>query len=80
MHAHKDDRLIVKGHTVGARDRVGHILEVQGKDGGPPFLVEWSDVPGEHLIWPGPDAFVEAHDGVTAETGHQSTGTASRAT
>jgi hypothetical protein len=61
MHAKKNDRLIVKGHTVGAHDRIGLILEAQGEDDGPPFLVEWSDAPGQHLIWPGPDAFVESH-------------------
>jgi hypothetical protein len=59
MHAHKGDHLIVKGHTVGSRDRVGLIVDLRGADDGPPYVVEWNDAPGEHLVWPGPDAFVE---------------------
>jgi hypothetical protein len=28
-------------------------------DGEPPYVVEWSDVEGEHTIWPGADAAIE---------------------
>jgi hypothetical protein len=32
------------------------VLEVRGSDGGPPFLVRWSDTGHEALVFPGPDA------------------------
>jgi hypothetical protein len=59
MQAQVGDKLVVKGHKVGDHDRVGLIHEVRGADGGPPFLVEWDDAPGEHMVWPGSDALVE---------------------
>jgi hypothetical protein len=39
--------------------RDGEVLEVHGTDGGPPFLVRWSDTGHESLVFPGPDATVE---------------------
>jgi hypothetical protein len=64
MRAQVGDRLVVKGHHVGEPDKDAEILEVRGSDGGPPFLVRWSDDGHEGLVWPGPDAFVEhlTHD------------------
>ena len=41
--------------TVVARE--GEVLEVQGDDGAPPYLVRWSDG-HEGLTYPGPDAYV----------------------
>ena len=59
MHAQVGDRLVVKGHHVGEPDRDAKILEVHGDDGGPPYLVQWSDDGHEGLMFPGPDAYVE---------------------
>jgi hypothetical protein len=59
MRAEVGDRLVVKGHHVGEPDKDAEILEVRGDDGGPPFLVRWSDDGHEGLVWPGPDAFVD---------------------
>jgi hypothetical protein len=43
MKARVGDELIVNGHHVGDADRRGVITEVRGADGGPPYLVRWSD-------------------------------------
>lgn len=59
MQAQKGDRLVIRGHHVGDLDRDGEILEVQGEDGGPPYLVRWSDEGHEGLIFPGSDAVIE---------------------
>lgn len=58
MKAAPGDRLIVESTHVGEHPRDGEILEVHGKDGGPPFLVRWSDDGHESLVFPGPDARV----------------------
>ena len=59
MQAKVGDQLIVKGHRVGEPDREAEILEVQGEDGGPPYLVRWDDDGHEGLFFPGADASVE---------------------
>ena len=43
MKASIGDELVVKGHHVGDQDRRGVIIEIHGEDGGPPYLVRWSD-------------------------------------
>lgn len=43
MKARAGDELIVKGQHVGDVVRQGVITEVRGEDGGPPYLVRWSD-------------------------------------
>ena len=43
MKAQVGDELVVKGRHVGDQDRRGVIIEVRGADGGPPYLVRWSD-------------------------------------
>ena len=58
LHARPGDRLVIRGHTVGARARDGEILEA-GRDGGPPFLVRWTDDGHVSRIYPGSDAFVQ---------------------
>lgn len=45
------------GNTVGERDRGGVITEVQGTDGGPPYMVRFDDG-HTGLVFPGPDAVV----------------------
>ncbi|WP_090941153.1 DUF1918 domain-containing protein [Nonomuraea jiangxiensis] len=57
MNAMVGDRLLVHGNTVGERDRGGVITEVQGLDGGPPYVVRFDDG-HTGLVFPGPDAVV----------------------
>ena len=59
MKASVGDRLVIKGHHVGEPDRDGEILEVHGEDGGPPYLVQWSDDGHVGLFFPSTDAVVE---------------------
>ena len=55
MRATVGDRIVVRSTHIGEPDRDGEILEVHGADGGPPFLVRWSDSGHEGLLFPGPD-------------------------
>lgn len=57
MQAQVGDRLVVESNRVDSPRREGEILEVQGDDGGPPYLVRWSNG-HEGLTYPGPDARV----------------------
>jgi hypothetical protein len=60
--------LVVKGHVLHEPVRDGEILEVQGTDGGPPYLVRWED--GRiSLVFPGPDAYVDHFEGRHARAG-----------
>lgn len=63
MKAEVGDRLVIRGHAIGTKERHATIVEVRGTDGGPPYVVHWDDDPGEvpsdHLFFPGPDADVE---------------------
>lgn len=59
MRATIGDRLHVHGRTVGAKDRVGEIIEVRGTDGTPPYLVRFPDG-HTNLVYPGPDCVVES--------------------
>ncbi|HEU6443777.1 MAG TPA: DUF1918 domain-containing protein [Gaiellaceae bacterium] len=59
MQASPGDRLVIRGHRVGDRERDGEILEVLGKDGGPPYVVRWSDDGHVSRIHPSSDAYVE---------------------
>ena len=58
MRAEVGDRLVIHGHKVGDHERTGRILEIRGNDGSPPFVVEWTGQPGDHLFFPGSDAEV----------------------
>ena len=62
MNAAVGDRLVVKGHHLGEPDRDGEILEVHGTDGGPPYLVQWSEDGRIGLVFPGPDATIDHLD------------------
>lgn len=62
LHAAVGDRIIIKGHRVGEPDRDAEVLEVRGPDGGPPFLVRWSEDGHEGLFFPGSDAEVHHFD------------------
>jgi hypothetical protein len=58
VRAHNGDHLVIEGTKVGSPRREGEVLQAQGPDGQPPFLVRWSDGV-EGLVYPGPDAHVE---------------------
>jgi hypothetical protein len=66
MHASAGDRLIIKAHRLGERDRDAMILAVRGESGTPPYLVRWEDDGHESLLFPGSDAEVH-HYGATRE-------------
>lgn len=57
MRAQVGDRLVVESKKVDMPRREGEVLEVQGTEGGPPYLVRWSDG-HEGLTFPGPDAHI----------------------
>ena len=57
MHAQVGDRLVAESNKVDSPRHSGEILEVRGEDGGPPYLVRWSDG-HEGLVYPGDDAHV----------------------
>lgn len=62
MKAVPGDRLVVMGTHLGEHPRDGEVLEVHGPDGGPPYLVRWSDDGHESLVFPGPDAHINPTD------------------
>ncbi len=58
MHANVGDELVVRGRHVGDEDRQGVIVEVQGKQGAPPYLVRWAN--GHQSVFvPSSDTLVE---------------------
>jgi len=59
MQAAIGDRLLIRGNCVGHPDKCGEIVEVHGKAGEPPYLVRFDDG-HTGLVFPGPDALVEA--------------------
>ena len=61
MRAQVGDQLVVEGKTVDIPRQRGEVIEVQGKDGEPPYLVRWSDG-HEGLTYPGSDAHVVEAD------------------
>ena len=62
MKAHVGDQLRIRGRAIGTPDRVGHVIEVRGAGGIPPFLVRWDDSGHEGLLFPGNDAVIEHHE------------------
>jgi hypothetical protein len=59
MRASPGDRLVIKGHYTGDRQRDGEILEVRGEEGAPPYIVRWEDDGHVSEFFPGSDASVE---------------------
>lgn len=59
MNVEIGDRIVVRGHHQGEPPRDGEILRIDGPDGGPPYLVRWSEDGHESLFFPGSDAHVE---------------------
>jgi hypothetical protein len=66
MKASSGDRIIVRSVHEGEPDRDAEVLEVRGTDGGPPYLVRWSDTGHEALLYPGPETVVHHHAGAPA--------------
>ncbi len=60
MMAQVGDRLVLLGVHVGDTRRVGIITAVPHPDGTPPYEVRWLDTGREALVFPGPEAHVEA--------------------
>jgi hypothetical protein len=60
MKVNVGDHLVIHGHQVGRQSRDCEVLEVHGKEGGPPYRVRWTDDGHEGLFFPGSDADVEA--------------------
>jgi hypothetical protein len=60
------DRIVVVSSQVGGTVRDGRIVEVRGEDGGPPYLVEWSENGHRGLYFPGPDGFIQHPDDESA--------------
>ena len=70
MKAQVGDRLVVRSRQVDGAVRHAEILEVRGPDGGPPYMVRWSETGHEAMVYPGDDAYVEhASDGADAVSG-----------
>jgi hypothetical protein len=59
MKASVGDRIVVRGHQVGERERDGEVLEVHGPDGAPPYVVRWSSDGHTGLVYPGSDVTIE---------------------
>jgi len=60
MKASVGDRIIIASTKIDGPVRDGRIVEVRHADGSPPYLVDWSDGAPPALVFPGPDAHVEA--------------------
>jgi hypothetical protein len=68
MEAAVGDRIVVAAAMLDGPVRDGEIIEV-GKQGGPPYLVRWSDDGRETLFFPGPDAHISHHGSLQPEPG-----------
>jgi hypothetical protein len=58
MRAHENDRIIIRGKTDSTPDRHGTVVEVRGREGEPPYLVQFDDG-HETLVFPGTDFIIE---------------------
>jgi hypothetical protein len=61
MKGNVGDVLVIESRSAEQHRREGKIIEVQGEDGDPPFVVRWSDG-HEGLCFPGPDSHVRPGD------------------
>jgi hypothetical protein len=57
MHARVGDHLVVAAPNTSAVTRDGEVVETRGPDGGPPYVIRWSDG-HEGLLYPGPGALL----------------------
>lgn len=65
MRAEIGDKIVVKSHRLGQPDRDCEVLEVHGPEGGPPYIVRWSDSGHQTLFFPGVDAAVKHYEHAT---------------
>ncbi len=72
MKAKTGDRIVITPPTLGGAIRDGEVLEARGKDGGPPFLVRWSDG-HEGLIYPGAGTFIHEPEAQAAPPARKAT-------
>lgn len=70
LTASPGDRLLIVGHRVGEPKRDAEVLEVRGADGGPPYLVRWSDTGQVGLVFPGSDARIRHYEPLGAVAAH----------
>ena len=68
MKAHQGDHIILAASHVDQPTRAGVVLEVRGRDGGPPFLVRWADG-HTGLMYPGPGSVLRVLAEHEQETG-----------
>lgn len=59
VQASVGDRIVIRGHRAGEPVRDCEVLEVQGADGGPPYVVQWGDSGHRCIFFPGSDAEVQ---------------------
>lgn len=70
MQAVVGDRLLVHGKAVGHPGKTGEILEVRDSGGEPPYMVRFDDG-HTSLVFPGPDAVIEQHNGKPGKKQHK---------
>jgi len=58
MRAQVGDELTVKGRHQGDGDRHGEIIQVDGADGAPPYVIRWRDG-HQSVFFPSSDTEVE---------------------
>ncbi|HMO11512.1 MAG TPA: DUF1876 family protein [Actinotalea sp.] len=73
MKASVGDRLVQASSVVDGAVRDGTVVEVRNPDGSPPDRVRWHDTGEETLVFPGPDAHVEAGAGGAGPVGEAAT-------
>lgn len=70
IEAGPGDVIVIRGHSIGRRERRGIITETRGENGGPPFVVRWLDdphaEPHDVVFFPGSDADIEHPDDASA--------------
>lgn len=63
MRASVGDHITVHGLHVGDAERHGEVIEVNGLDGSPPYLVRWDGDGHTALFVPGPGVEIEPRKG-----------------
>lgn len=61
MYARRGDRIVFRRQHPGGAFRDAEVLDVEHRDGSPPYLVRWTDTGREELLFPDSHAFVD-HD------------------
>jgi len=66
MYAQVGDELTVKGLHQGDEDRHGEIIQVDGPNGAPPYVVRWRDG-HQSVFFPSSDTRIEHHPAPSRE-------------